>query len=380
MSMMGELTFFLGLQNKQSKDGIFINQSKYTKELLKRFDMEASNAFHTPMSSSLKLDKDEKESNAFDTPMSSSLKLDKDEKGKDVDIKRYRENGLIIPMKDGLDGIKIPKGIFEMDAHEPQLFSMDDKAKNIISCGLDMNEYNRVSACETAREMWRLLEFTHEGTNQVKETRINMLVQHYEAFKMKEHKSINEMYSRFTLIINGLKLLGKIYPEKKSCPKVLRSLPKRWEAKLTAIQEAENLNVLKLEELVGSLMTHEITMKIHDEDETTSKKKNLALKAETSHEPAESSDDSDPEMALITRRFKKFLASRRDGKIRKNPTNQSHQRNNSDWNVKENSDACYECGRTGHIKKNIVRNSRTKLQATTVETSKKRSSSPGKPC
>ncbi|KAK2979890.1 hypothetical protein RJ640_023961 [Escallonia rubra] len=67
---MGELTFFLGLQIKQNKDGIFINQVKYTKELLKRFDMEASNA--------------------FDTPMSSSLKLDKDEKGKDVDIKRYR--------------------------------------------------------------------------------------------------------------------------------------------------------------------------------------------------------------------------------------------------------------------------------------------------
>ncbi|KAK2973760.1 hypothetical protein RJ640_029771 [Escallonia rubra] len=70
MSMMGEFNFFLGLQIKQSKDIIFINQAKYTKEVLKRFDME--------------------ESNAFDTPMSSSLNLDKDEKGKDVDIKRYR--------------------------------------------------------------------------------------------------------------------------------------------------------------------------------------------------------------------------------------------------------------------------------------------------
>ncbi|KAK2974120.1 hypothetical protein RJ640_025469 [Escallonia rubra] len=237
-------------------------------------------------------------------------------------------------MKDEPDGTKILKGILEMDAHEAQLFSMDDKAKNIISCGLDMNEYNRVSACETAREMWRLLEVTHEDTNQVKETKINMLVQQYEAFKMKEHESINEMYSRFTLIINGLKLLGKIYPEKEIVRKVLRSLPKRWEAKLTAIQEANDLNVLKLEALVGSLMTHEITMKIHDEEETTSKKKNLALKAETSHEPTKSIDDSYPEMALITRRFKKFLASKRDGKIRRNPTNQSHQRSNSDWNNK----------------------------------------------
>ncbi|KAK2984384.1 hypothetical protein RJ640_029589 [Escallonia rubra] len=92
------------------------------------------------------------------------------------------ENGPIIPMKDGPDGSKILKGILEMDNHEAQLFSIDDKAKNIISCGLDINEYNRVSACETAREMWRLLEITHEGTNQVKETKINMLVQQYEAF------------------------------------------------------------------------------------------------------------------------------------------------------------------------------------------------------
>ncbi|KAK2967892.1 hypothetical protein RJ640_001561, partial [Escallonia rubra] len=38
-------------------------------------------------------------------------------------------------------------------------------------------------------------------------------------------------------------------------------------------------------------------------------------------------------------------------KLRRNPTNQSHQRNNGDWNARENSDACYECGRTGHIKK-----------------------------
>ena len=40
MSMMGELNFFLGLQIKQTKNGIFISQAKYSKELLKRFGME----------------------------------------------------------------------------------------------------------------------------------------------------------------------------------------------------------------------------------------------------------------------------------------------------------------------------------------------------
>jgi len=50
MSMMGELSFFLGLQIKQSKEGIFVCQSKYCKDILKKFEMEACKAATTPMS------------------------------------------------------------------------------------------------------------------------------------------------------------------------------------------------------------------------------------------------------------------------------------------------------------------------------------------
>ncbi|MBE2321147.1 hypothetical protein DVA67_034775, partial [Solirubrobacter sp. CPCC 204708] len=70
MSMMGELTFFLGLQIKQTQSGIFINQAKYVKDMLKKFGME--NAKQSP------------------TPMSTSTKLDNDEHGKKVDQKLYR--------------------------------------------------------------------------------------------------------------------------------------------------------------------------------------------------------------------------------------------------------------------------------------------------
>ena len=70
MSMMGELNYFLGLQIKQTKEGIFINQAKYVKDLLKKFDFEGMK----PLS----------------TPMSSSIKIDKDENGKAVDITKYR--------------------------------------------------------------------------------------------------------------------------------------------------------------------------------------------------------------------------------------------------------------------------------------------------
>ncbi|GJT07347.1 retrovirus-related pol polyprotein from transposon TNT 1-94 [Tanacetum coccineum] len=59
MSMMGELNFFLGLQIKQMEDGIFFNQSKYIKEMLKKFGLEDSKPMKTPMSSDTKLKKDE---------------------------------------------------------------------------------------------------------------------------------------------------------------------------------------------------------------------------------------------------------------------------------------------------------------------------------
>ncbi|KAJ9565935.1 hypothetical protein OSB04_001901 [Centaurea solstitialis] len=70
MSMMGELTFFLGLQIKQSEKGIFINQGKYVHEMLKKFDLTSC----TPMK----------------TPMAPPLTLDKDSKGKPVDVTLYR--------------------------------------------------------------------------------------------------------------------------------------------------------------------------------------------------------------------------------------------------------------------------------------------------
>ncbi|KAJ9566973.1 hypothetical protein OSB04_002939 [Centaurea solstitialis] len=70
MSMMGELTFFLGLQVRQYPEGIFINQSKYVHDLLKRFDVVGSNSAATPMSR--------------------SFQMDADMSGKPVDLKKYR--------------------------------------------------------------------------------------------------------------------------------------------------------------------------------------------------------------------------------------------------------------------------------------------------
>ncbi|GJU29755.1 RNA-directed DNA polymerase, eukaryota [Tanacetum coccineum] len=67
MSMMGELNFFLGLQIKQLDDGIFFNQSKYIKEMLKKFGLEDSKPIKTPMSTETKLTRDEESESVDNT-------------------------------------------------------------------------------------------------------------------------------------------------------------------------------------------------------------------------------------------------------------------------------------------------------------------------
>jgi hypothetical protein len=59
MSIMGELTFFLGIQVKQTKQGTFVHQAKYTKDLMKKFNMAELKSVSTPMSSAASLGPDE---------------------------------------------------------------------------------------------------------------------------------------------------------------------------------------------------------------------------------------------------------------------------------------------------------------------------------
>ena len=71
----------------------------------------------------------------------------------------------------------------------------------------------------------------------------------YELFSMKDFESIVEMFSRFMVIVNELEALGNTYSKVKKVMKILRSLPKKWETKVTTIQKVKDLTKLSLEEL-----------------------------------------------------------------------------------------------------------------------------------
>ena len=125
----------------------------------------------------------------------------------DLDVWDVIEDGPKIPSK-MVDGIMVPKPRNEWDERDRRNVSINAKAIYILQCALDRNEYNIICNCKSTKEIWNLLEITHEGTNQVKECKIKIFVHEYELFSMKDFESIGEMFSRFMVIVNGLQSLG----------------------------------------------------------------------------------------------------------------------------------------------------------------------------
>ena len=103
-----------------------------------------------------------------------------------------------------------------------------------------------------------IIKITNEGTNKVKDSKVRILVNDYEMFKMKHNEYIVKMFTRFTDVVNGLEDLGNKVSEEDKVFKILRYLPPKWNSKTGAIEEAKILKELPLEELIVSLMTYEM--------------------------------------------------------------------------------------------------------------------------
>ena len=121
---------------------------------------------------------------------------------------------------------------------------------------------------------------------------------------MEEDELFYEFYAKLKDIVNSAFNLGETIHEPKIVRKVLWSLPERFHAKITAIEEAKDIDKIPLTELVGNLQTYELGL---TRIEKSSKSKSMALKAKNS-DSNESSDDEDFKIkSYITRQFKKFM-------------------------------------------------------------------------
>ena len=104
---------------------------------------------------------------------------------------------------------------------------------------------------------------------------------------MEEDESFDEFYAKLKDIVNSMFNLGETILEPKIVRKVLRSLPERFHAKITVIEESKDIENIPLMELVGNLQTYELGLSRIGK---SGKSKRMALKAKSS-DMNESSDD-----------------------------------------------------------------------------------------
>ncbi|XP_069144342.1 uncharacterized protein [Solanum lycopersicum] len=234
--------------------------------------------------------------------------------------------------KDGEKTSLVPKPRQKYDEADRKKIEKGYKAKTLLVCGIGPDELNRVSAYESAKKIWDCLKTAHEGTEQVKESKIDMLTSSHENFKMKEGETVHDMFTKLSSITNELRSLGEPISMTKQVRKVLRILPKSWESKVDDIIEAKDLKVLTMDALIGNLKTHEMNRNYNSSKKEAKKDKSLMLKYK-SYE-----DSSDDDMTYLISRFQKIV---RKNKVYKRGTNGTRNATQGD--------TCYKCGKAGNF-------------------------------
>ena len=281
----------------------------------------------------------------------------------DESVWDFIENGYVRPTT--------PK--FEWNKATLALANANSKAIDAIFCGVSTDEFHRISHVETTKEAWTILETTYEGTKKVKDTKLQMLTIQFKELKMGDDKSFDSFYGKLNeIIIAKLNLKEKI-EDAKVVRKILRSLSKIFRAKVTVIKESKDLDEIKIQELIRSLQTYELGLPSHKLS------KSLALK--TINEKMDDSseeDDVEKEVALLAKKFRKFLKMKNSGNLFSKGKFSSPKGDRKEFKKKDEKDSqstqgivCYECNGHGHVKKeypNYLRE-KGKVFATTLSDS-----------
>ena len=198
-----------------------------------------------------------------------------------------------------------PKGVSaDWDDAKIKAANFNSRALNALFSAVTNEEFKKIFSTETAKEAWTILRTTYEGTKAVKDSKLQKLTTSFEEIKIEEDESFDEFYANLKDIVNSTLNQGKTILEPKIVRKVLKSLLKRFHAKIIAIEESKDIDQIPLTELVGNLQANELGLFRIGK---SSKSKSMALKAKIS-DTDESSDDEDSKMkSYITRQFKKFM-------------------------------------------------------------------------
>ncbi|KAK1558510.1 hypothetical protein Q3G72_003173 [Acer saccharum] len=262
------------------------------------------------------------------------------------------EDGYDLPMMTpaggGQDVLK-PKA--QWNAQEFEASKWNRKAMHAIMCAMDENQYKLIQNTQIAKVAWDILQVAHEGTEVVKESKLQVLQTQFELLRMGEDECFNDFEIKLMDIVNQSHQLGDPYSDRRVKQKIMRSLPDRFESKVTAIEENSGYMDMKPSEVIGRLLAYE-SRKAPSTTTPPKKSKGIALKA--SKDAKEPKHDSDEDLALFVKRFnkvmgfkkKKGFGSRGQDLKKKSSFKKFEPRQER---TERKGVRCFECGGIGHF-------------------------------
>ncbi|GKA93966.1 hypothetical protein Tco_0815952 [Tanacetum coccineum] len=246
-------------------------------------------------------------------------------KAKDLDLWHIILNGDFPPLaKNEVTQILEVVPFEEQSDDLKKKLAKNNEAKMVLYNALPKKEYERIFMCKTAKDIWQSLLITHQGNSQVKDNKIDLLVQQYEQFTILEEESIDSGFARFNTIITSLKALD---------------------------EESKDLSSLALDELIGNLNVHEVVMEKDFEIYRGKKErvKTIALKAKkvSSDDETSTSGSDDEEYAMDVRNYKKFF--RRKGKFVRQPREEKKSFRKRDEKKGKSERKYFRCGDPNHL-------------------------------
>jgi hypothetical protein len=137
-------------------------------------------------------------------------------------------------------------------------FNFNAKGMNSILNGLAEAEFVKVMHLNTAKEMWDKLINSYEGDEKVKGAKLQTYRLKFEQLKMNEDETISKYFLRVEELVNAMKGLGETFDDSLLIQKILMSLPDKFNPKVSAIEELNDLKTLSIDQLLGTLTAYEM--------------------------------------------------------------------------------------------------------------------------
>ncbi|KAK2989425.1 hypothetical protein RJ640_017680 [Escallonia rubra] len=133
----------------------------------------------------------------------------------------------------------------------------DKKALFLIFQGVDESTFEKISDARTSKEAWEILQKSLQGVEKAKKVRLQSLRAEFETLKMLSSENISDYVTRLKTVADEMKRNGETLDDVRVMEKLLRSLTRKFDYVVTAIEESKDLSQISIDELVGSLQAHE---------------------------------------------------------------------------------------------------------------------------